>query len=130
MVTSEQRFTLDNRRGPIWGSRGSRVQISPARPCKALSEVLWPLVEGRGIGASITGISHSPCESHTERSGSAPGSPFGGRQIGGVVDLQAVAQQSSSVHWRDPRSMHDQAQGVADRVQPDHREPSLTGQHA
>jgi hypothetical protein len=68
------------RAGMRLGVKGPRVQILPARLYLALLEATWALVVGCGIGWSITEISHRPCESHTERSSSALGSPLGGRR--------------------------------------------------
>ena len=68
------------------------------------------------IGWNFTGVSHYPSESRSEPAGSGPGSHLRWPQIGRDVGLNCVAQQRSRVHWRDPRSVHRDGQGVADEV--------------
>jgi len=43
MDTSDKWFTLDNRGGPIWGSRGREFKSRQPDKYSALSEAFWPL---------------------------------------------------------------------------------------
>jgi len=43
--------------------KGSRVEISPARPCLTLSEAHWPRPRSERVNGISHTISHGPCQS-------------------------------------------------------------------
>jgi hypothetical protein len=78
---------------------------------------LHPLGRPR-ISRSFTRISHDPGQSGSEPGGRGPGSLLGAREVGRVVDLHHVPEESRHLNRWYPGSMHHQGQRVADAVEP------------
>jgi hypothetical protein len=70
------------------------------------------------ISRSFRRISHDVGQSHPEPGGCGPGSLVGAREVGRVVDLRGVPDESRRVNRWYPDSTHQGGQRVADAVVP------------
>ena len=129
MDTSDKWFTLDNRGGPIWGSRGREFksrQPDHESPSGSGFAGLWKSSRDRGYAARFRKFQDPPARA-APRALAADRAPFlGGPQVGGDVDIHRVPQQGSRV--QGPSSVHSHGQRVPNEVEVDGPEPSLSAQ--
>jgi hypothetical protein len=108
----------------IWGSRGREFKSRQPDAFGLVGVMFGQPSKHRGCWPGQDSFKTPAIKSRFETLGSGPNSVLRLQQIGGVVDLHRVTQQSGSIYRWHALSVHNSSERVANQMEMDRPNPS------